>query len=164
MSAGLGLPIWRDCNRLLLEIEQPVTRYDDRRGQGEGWSKYPGSHAPHGNPSAPASQARVSYEKAASMNPKRDAAFPKGISYTGHIQTAFPCGAWERESREPAISIIQGTRPCGRSVVPCYTAARDSQPLHLRFAVSKIIVRQRGYLKGGLCRRCVESLTILSTS
>ncbi|MDO8947225.1 MAG: four helix bundle protein [Desulfocapsaceae bacterium] len=24
MSAGIGLPIWRDCNRLLLEIEQSV--------------------------------------------------------------------------------------------------------------------------------------------
>jgi hypothetical protein len=29
-----------------------------------------------------------------------------------------------------------------------------------RFHVSKVVVRQQGYLRGGLRRRCVESLTI----
>ncbi len=35
---------------------------------------------------------------------------------------------------------------------------------NVRFAVSKIIVRQQGYLKGGLRRRCVESFTFLPSS
>ncbi len=33
-------------------------------------------------------------------------------------------------------------------------------PVPPRFVVSKVIVRQQGYLQGGLRRRCVESLII----
>jgi hypothetical protein len=84
-----------------------------------------GSHAPHGNPSAPAPQARMSYEQAAGMHQKRDAAHPR-------------CIPMRR----------MGTR-----------TKRENEE-NVRFAVSKVIVRQQGYLKGGLRRRCIESITI----
>jgi hypothetical protein len=98
----------------------------------------PGSHAPHGNPSAPALQARMSYEQAAGMNQKRDAMSPKGISFGAHPG----CIPMRR----------MGTR-----------TKRENEE-NVRFAVSKVIVRQQGYLKGGLRRRCIESITFLPSS
>jgi hypothetical protein len=89
MNNGTRLPLWRDCKRLLLEIEKAVRQFP----------RY--------------------HEYAVGADIRR-------------TPDELPCGAWEREK--------------------------------FRLAVSKVIVRPQGNLKGGLHRRCVESLTFLPSS
>jgi hypothetical protein len=117
-----------------------------------------GSHVPHpkstscgahGHPSAPASQARGAGSSKHDGNSERvgNACSPAGAGSYGMIDLAGkPVGA----------------RPCGRSGLPQSTD--QNFQINPRLAVSKVIVRQQGYLKGGLRRRCIESITFLPSS
>lgn len=117
-----------------------------------------GSHAPHpkstscgahGHPSAPASQARGAGSSKHAGNSER---FGNPCSPAGAGSYELPCN----------IDHSVGARPCGRTGLPQSTD--QNYQINLRLAVSKVIVRQQGYLKGGLRRRCIESITFLPSS
>jgi hypothetical protein len=97
----------------------------------------PDSQAPHGNSSAPASQAREYHEIRGGMSQNRDAAHPGCIP--------------KRR---------MGTRAIGTGA----TKAPPNLQSNPRLVVSKVIVRQQGYLKRGLRRRCIESITFFPLS
>lgn len=79
-------------------------------------------------------------DKGTHMAVKRLQHFMRGVSRwreDAPVGTSwFPCVAWERR------------------------ATRDFQIKNPCLVVSKVIVRQQGYLKGGLRRRCIESITL----
>jgi hypothetical protein len=114
----------------------------------------PGSHAPHGNPTAPVLQVREHHENQNGMSHKLDAAHP-GCVHQRRMGT-------RNERIVGNVCSPVGARPCGR------TGLRQSTDQHHqinpRLAVSKVIVRQQGYLKGGLRRRCIESIIFLPSS
>jgi len=85
---------WPDWGMISSDLVQDKSRGwedgNDRENRRNGLRLFSGSHAPHGNPSVPASQARDNQEKPSGVN---------SVTGCDASSNAFPCGAWERERR-----------------------------------------------------------------